>query len=306
MLAGMSAQLIDGKAVRDRILEGCRGVAEQLKSEGIQPGLAVVIVGDDPASHAYVRSKVRTCETLGYHSVKHVLPADTRQDALESLVTALNLDPKIHGILVQSPPPPHIDESAITRLIDPNKDVDGFHPINVAKLVMDDPSGFVPCTPLGCQRLMQEAGVETRGAHAVVIGRSMLVGKPMALLLMRRGAGADSTVTVAHSRTADLPAVCRSADILIAAIGRPNFVTTDFLSEGVTIIDVGINRVDAANEKGYALVGDVDPEPAMQLAQAMTPVPGGVGPMTIAMLMRNTLKACLQASSRDWRVAEEL
>jgi len=292
----MQEKLIDGKAVGARILEECRVEALALAKQGIQPGLAVVLVGDDPASHAYVKRKAKTCLELGYHSVKHVLPADTTQESLMALVESLNLDPLIHGILVQSPPPLHIDESAVVRVINPNKDVDGFHPVNVAKLVMDDPSGFVPCTPLGCQELLVAAGVETAGARAVVLGRSMIVGKPMALLLMRRGKGGDATVTVAHSRSRDLPALCREADILIAAIGRPHFVTADFIKPGATIIDVGINRVeDATTKTGYRLVGDVDFEAVAEVAGRITPVPGGVGPMTIAMLMRNTLQACKRA-----------
>jgi len=296
----MSAELIDGIAVRDRILANCQTLTTDLAARGVRPGLAVVIVGDDPASHAYVRSKVRTCEKLGFYSVKHALPTDTSQEALLALISSLNIDPQIHGILVQSPPPPHIDEAAIVRRIRPEKDVDGFHPENVAKLVLDDASGFVPCTPLGCQRLLMEAGIETAGARVVILGRSMLVGKPMALLLMRRGAGGDATVTVCHSRSRELPVICREADILIAAIGKPHFVTADFLRPGQVVIDVGINRVeDPGAASGYRLVGDVDPAPADGLARARTPVPGGVGPMTIAMLMRNTLQACMQANGWD-------
>ena len=263
-----------------------------LKEKGITPGLAVVLVGDDPASRAYVRSKDKKCRELGLHSVKLELPATTSQDELLDVVAKLNADPAIHGILVQSPPPKHIDEGAIVRAIDPAKDVDGFHPVNVAKLALEDPTGFVPCTPLGCQRLLIDADIETNGAHAVVIGRSMIVGKPMALLLMAKGIGGDATVTVTHSRTRDLAAITRQADIIIAAIGRPGFVRAEHVKEGAVVIDVGINRVDdPSSEKGYKLVGDVAFDEVAPKCRAITPVPGGVGPMTIAMLMANTVKA---------------
>jgi methylenetetrahydrofolate dehydrogenase (NADP+)/methenyltetrahydrofolate cyclohydrolase len=289
--------IISGTAVADKTLEACRLQIESLTARGHTPGLAVVLVGDDPASRAYVRSKDRMCRQLGLHSLKFELPATTTQEELLAVVRRLNDDPAIHGILVQSPPPKHINESAVVLAIDPNKDVDGFHPINVAKLAMGDPSGFVPCTPLGCQRLLMESGIETAGAHAVVLGRSLIVGKPMALLLMGKGKGADATVTVAHSRSRDLPAVTRSADILIAAIGKAGFVTADHVREGAVVIDVGINRVDdPGSPRGYRLAGDVDYVNVAPKCAAITPVPGGVGPMTIAMLMSNTIKACAQAS----------
>jgi methylenetetrahydrofolate dehydrogenase (NADP+)/methenyltetrahydrofolate cyclohydrolase len=256
----------------------------------------VVLVGDDPASRAYVRSKDKKCRELGLHSVKLELPAETTQEELLRHVEALNNDPAIHGILVQSPPPKHIDEAAIVRAIDPSKDVDGFHPVNVAKLALEDTSGFVPCTPAGCQRMLMEAGIETSGANVVVLGRSMIVGKPMALLLMAKGKGGDATVTVAHSRTKNLAEVTRRADIIVAAIGRPEFVKADMVKEGAVVIDVGINRVDApGTEKGYKIVGDVAFDEVAPKCRAITPVPGGVGPMTIAMLMANTIKACRQA-----------
>jgi methylenetetrahydrofolate dehydrogenase (NADP+) / methenyltetrahydrofolate cyclohydrolase len=284
--------IIDGKAIAERVKAQCRESIAALKSRGITPGLAVVIVGDDPASHAYVRSKVRTCEELGLHSLKIQKPAETSQEELLAIIAELNADEAIDGILVQSPPPPHIDEDAVVRAIDPAKDVDGFHPLNVAKLAMDDASGFVPCTPLGCQRLLIEHGIETSGARVVVLGRSMIVGKPMALLMMRNGIGGNATVTVAHSRTRDLASVTREADILIAAIGRPRFVTADHVKGGATVIDVGINRVDDSTTKsGYRLVGDVDFDAVAPKCGAITPVPGGVGPMTIAMLMANTIKS---------------
>ena len=284
--------LIDGKAIAQRINEQTRAAVAALTARGVKPGLAVVVVGDDPASHAYVRSKEKTSTELGMHSVKHALPHDTTQAQLLDVVRALNNDPAIHGILVQSPPPEHIDERAIVEALDPRKDVDGFHPINVAKLALGDADAFVPCTPLGCQRLLIESGIETAGANVVVLGRSMIVGKPMALLLMNKGRGGDATVTVAHSRTRNLAEVCRRADILIAAIGQPEFVKANFVREGAVVIDVGINRVaDPSSPKGSRLVGDVAFAEVAPKCSAITPVPGGVGPMTIAMLMHNTVLA---------------
>jgi methylenetetrahydrofolate dehydrogenase (NADP+)/methenyltetrahydrofolate cyclohydrolase len=294
-------KLIDGKAIAEKVHAESRAGVEELKRRGITPGLAVVLVGDDPASRAYVRAKARKCLELGLYSVKHELPAETPQEKLVALVKELNADPAVHGILVQSPPPPHIDEAAVVAAIDPRKDVDGFHPVNVAKLAMDDPTGFVPCTPLGCQRLLVESGIETSGARVVVLGRSMIVGKPMALLLMAKGKGGDATVTVAHSRSKDLPGITREADILVAAIGRAGFVKAEHVREGAVVIDVGINRVDdPAHEKGYRLVGDVDFEQVAPKCSAITPVPGGVGPMTIAMLIANTLRACRRLTSFHW------
>jgi len=289
---------IEGTKVAQTVHEETKARIEALSARGIKPGLAVVLVGDDPASRAYVRSKDKKAAELGLHSVKHELAATTSQEDLLALVRQLNDDPAVHGILVQSPPPAHIDEAAIVAAIDPRKDVDGFHPINVAKLAMDDPTGFVPCTPLGCIRLIEESGVSIAGANAVVVGRSMIVGKPMALLLMRRGKGGDATVTVAHSRSRDLTAITRAADIVIAAIGRPHFLTADHIREGAVVIDVGINRVDDPTApKGYRLVGDVDYDAVAPKCAAITPVPGGVGPMTIAMLMANTVTACERLSS---------
>ena len=286
---------IDGIAVAAKVMEETRFRIAALAQRGITPGLAVVLVGDDPASRAYVRSKDRKAAELGLHSVKKELKADTTQAELLAVVAELNTNPSIHGILVQSPPPPHIDEAEIVKAIDPRKDVDGFHPVNVAKLAMEDPTGFVPCTPLGCIRLLMEAGIETAGRKAVVVGRSMIVGKPMALLLMKRGPGGDATVTIAHSRTRDLAAVTREADIVIAAIGRPHFLGADHIREGAVVIDVGINRIeDPSHPKGYRLVGDVDYDAVAEKCAAITPVPGGVGPMTIAMLMSN----CVTAAER--------
>ncbi len=292
MLQLNSTHIIDGRTVADRILNELRQRIRRLATRGVTPGLAVVVIGEDPASLAYVRNKARTCLELGIHSQKFELPASTDQAAVLDLVARLNADPTIHGILVQSPPPSHIDESAVVRAISPTKDVDGFHPVNVAKLTLGETDGFVPCTPLGCQRLLVEAGIETRGARAVVVGRSMIVGKPMALLLMQKSPGGDSTVTVAHSATRDLSAVTREADIVIAALGRPRALGPEHIREGAVVIDVGINRVeDPSSKRGYRLVGDVDFEAVAPKCRAITPVPGGVGPMTIAMLMENTVRA---------------
>ena len=286
-------RIIDGKAVAAAVLDECRAEAAALKERGITPGLAVVLVGSDPASKVYVGSKVRTCGDLGIHSEKIELPAETTQDELLDVVRRLNNDPAIHGILVQSPPPAHIDEEAIVRAIDPRKDVDGFHPENVAKLALEDPTGFVPCTPAGCMKLLEVSGIQTNGAEAVVIGRSMIVGKPMALLLVAKNSNA--TVTIAHSRSKDLPAICRRADILVAAVGRPDMVKADWVKPGAVVIDVGINRVeDTSKKSGYRLTGDVDYADVAPKCAAITPVPGGVGPMTIAMLMKNTLQAARQ------------
>jgi len=291
-------QLIDGRQIAHHVHAETRAVVTALHARGITPGLAVVLVGDDPASRAYVRSKEKMSRELGLHSIKHELPASTTQAELLALVRQLNTDPAIHGILVQSPPPPHIDEAAIINALDPRKDVDGFHPINVAKLALEDPTGFVPCTPLGCQRLLIENGIDPAGKHVVVLGRSMIVGKPLALLLMAKGPGGNATVTVAHSRTHNLQEITRQADILIAAIGRPGFVKAEHVREGAVVIDVGINRVDdPASAKGYRIVGDAAFDEVAPKCSAITPVPGGVGPMTIAMLMANTVKACRQITS---------
>jgi len=293
-------KLIDGRAIAEKVYAELRGEIAELKARGVTPGLGVVLVGDDPASRAYVRSKDKMCRDLGLHSVKLELPATTTQGELLAHITELNADSAVHGILVQSPPPPQIDEAAIVRALDPAKDVDGFHPNNVARLALGDPSGFVPCTPLGCQRLLIESGVEIAGAHVVVLGRSTIVGKPLAMLLMQKAKGANATVTVVHSRSRNLAAITRTADIVIAAIGQAQFVTAEHVREGAVVIDVGINRVDdSAAPRGYRLVGDVAFEEVAERAAAITPVPGGVGPMTIAMLMANTVKACRQQARAD-------
>jgi len=290
------SNLIDGRAIAEKVYVDLRGEIAAMRSKGVTPGLAVVLVGNDPASRAYVRSKDKMSRELGLHSVKLELPETTSQDELLGRVGELNRDPAVHGILVQSPPPKQIDEAAIVRALDPRKDVDGFHPLNVAKLAMGDPTGFVPCTPLGVQRLLIESKIDIAGAHVVVLGRSMIVGKPVALLLMQKAKGGDATVTVVHSRSKNLEAITRSADILIAAIGRAHFVKGDHVREGAVVIDVGINRVDdASNPRGYRLIGDVAFDEVAPKAKAITPVPGGVGPMTIAMLMANTVKAAQQS-----------
>src|SRR5436189_2600939 len=298
-LAGLSLampKLIDGRAVAEKVYADLRREIAELKAKGVTPGLAVILIGDNPASRAYVRSKDKMCRELGLHSVKLELPASITQAELLHRVKELNRDPSIHGILVQSPPPEHIDEAAIVRALDPRKDVDGFHPENVAKLVLDDPTGFVPCTPLAVQCLLTETKVEIDGAHVVVLGRSMIVGKPLALLLMQKNQNGNATVTVVHSRSRDLAEIIRSADIVVAAIGSAEFVKADQVREGAVVIDVGINRVeDSGSARGYRLVGDVAFDEVLKKASAITPVPGGVGPMTIAMLMANTLKAARQS-----------
>ncbi len=289
------SRLIEGRAIAEKLYAELRLEIAQLREKGRTPGLAVVLVGDNPASRAYVRSKDKMCRDLGLHSEKLELPAETTQAELLARVEELNRDPAIHAILIQSPPPPQIDEAAVVRALDPAKDVDGFHPVNVAKLALGDETGFVPCTPLGCQRLLIESGIEIAGAHVVILGRSMIVGKPLALLLMRKGRGGDATVTVVHSRSQRLAEITRSADILIAAMGQPEFVRAEHVRDGGVVIDVGINRIDdATSERGYRLVGDVAFDEVSSKASAITPVPGGVGPMTIAMLMANTVKACRQ------------
>jgi methylenetetrahydrofolate dehydrogenase (NADP+)/methenyltetrahydrofolate cyclohydrolase len=292
------AKLIDGRAIAEKVYVDLRREIAQLKSKGVTPGLAVILVGDNPASRAYVRSKDKMCRDLGLHSVKLELPASTTEPELIARVEELNRDRAIHGILVQSPPPKQIDEAAIVHALDPRKDVDGFHPENIARLAVGDPAGLVPCTPLGVQRLLIESKIDIGGAHVVILGRSMIVGKPLALLLMQKNKNADATVTVVHSRSRNLAEITRSADILIAAIGQANFVKAGHVRDGVVVVDVGINRVeDAATERGYRLVGDVAFDEVAKKASAITPVPGGVGPMTIAMLMSNTVKACCAINS---------
>lgn len=291
-------KLIEGKPIAEAVYAEIRSELETLKASEKVPGLAVVLVGDDPASKAYVGAKDRKCHELGFHSLKIEMPEDTSMEVLLEKVAELNADSAIHGILVQMPLPLHLDEDTVIRAIDPAKDVDGLHPVNLGKLAMEDPTGFAPCTPSGCQRMLVEQGIETEGKHVVVVGRSLLVGKSLALLMMAKGEGANSTVTVAHSRTKDLPALTRQADILVAAIGRPHFIGDEHVKDGAVVIDVGINRVeDETAKRGYRLVGDVDFDAVAEKCEAITPVPGGVGVMTIAMLMRNTIRACQMAKA---------
>ncbi len=293
----MSAGLIDGVAIGKAIRAEVAAQVAAMAAKGVKPGLAVVLVGDNPASKAYVGSKEKACVEAGMYSLKVTRPAEVSEAEVLGIVDQLNADPAIHGILVQLPLPKHIDTEKVLLRIDPAKDVDGFHPMNVGKLVIGDPTALRPCTPYGVQQMLLRSGVETKGAHAVVVGRSTIVGKPMANLLIQQGPGGDATVTVCHSRTRDLPAVCRTADILIAAIGKAEFVTRDFVKPGAVVIDVGINRVDDPSlPKGYKLVGDVKFDECREVASLITPVPGGVGPMTIAMLMQNTLQAMQQAA----------
>ena len=282
----MPAQILDGKAFAARIKTEVAAAVAVLKAETqVVPGLTVVLVGDDPASHVYVRNKESACKAAGMNGHVERLPADTTQATLVATIDRLNADPTVHGILVQLPLPPQIDERTIVARVDPRKDVDGFHPINVGLLAMGVPR-FVPCTPLGIRALLLDAKIETRGARAVVLGRSQLVGKPMVLLLLRKGPGGDATVTVCHTATRDAAAIARQADILIAAVGRPEQVGADWIKPGATVIDVGIHkRADGS------LCGDVHFTSALQVAGAITPVPGGVGPLTVAMLLKNTLQA---------------
>ena len=289
-------ELIDGKIVSARVLKELKEEVSTIKEKhGVTPGLAVIIIGENPASQVYVRNKVKRAEEIGMHSEKYELPKEASQKQVMDLVVKLNNDTNIHGLLVQSPPPPQINERAIIETINPDKDVDCFHPYNVGKLLIGDDEGFAPCTPAGIIELMKHYKIETSGKHAVIIGRSNIVGKPMAALLMRKGEGANCTVTVCHSRTTDLPSVCRRADILIAAIGQAKFVTNDMVRDGAVVIDVGINRVeDSSKKNGYRLIGDVDFNAVSAKTSYITPVPGGVGVMTIAMLLKNTMKAFKQ------------
>lgn len=288
---------MDGAAVAAKIRQEVACEVVSLAQAGLVPGLAVVLVGDDPASAVYVGAKGRACEEAGMHSVTIRLPADTTQDELLRQVDALNFDRAIDGILVQMPLPAQIDSAAVIMRIDPTKDVDGFHPVNVGKMLTGDRDGFIPCTPAGVQRLLVECGVQTAGKHAVVIGRSNIVGKPMAALLMQNGPDGNCTVTVCHSKTRDLAAHTQQADIIIVAAGHVNTLTREMVKPGAVVVDIGMNRVpDQSRKGGWRLVGDVDYEGVRQVASRITPVPGGVGPMTIAMLLVNTLRAAKQRS----------
>lgn len=287
----MTAKLILGKDVSAEIYGELRERIAALKARGVTPGLAVILVGDDPASQVYVRKKGEMCEELGMRSLIVRMPAETTQEELLAKVAELNADPDIHGFLVQLPLPDHIDEEAVIDAIAPEKDVDCFHPSNVGRMLIGNPD-FLPATPAGVQQMLVRSGVETAGKHVVVVGRSNIVGKPMAALMVQKGIGADSTVTVVHSRTPNLKEITSQADILVVAIGRPRFVTADMVKEGAVVIDVGTNRVDdPGHPKGSRLVGDVDFDNVKEKASYITPVPGGVGPMTICMLMANAVRA---------------
>ncbi len=292
----MTAKIIDGNAVARRMRgEIAEAVAQMKEKHGVVPGLATVLIGDNPASHSYVRMKRKACADVGIESFPHELPGDASQEEVEALVRRLNEDPRVHGILVQLPLPRHLDEERILSLISLTKDVDGFHPVNIGRLAMKGREPlFIPCTPHGAIVLLEEAGTQFEGANAVVLGRSNIVGLPAAMLLIHRNA----TVTVCHSRTRDLPAVCRQADILIAAVGRPEMVRGDWVKPGAYVIDVGSNKVDdPASEKGYRWVGDVAFDEVKEVAGAITPSPGGVGPMTITMLLKNTVRGAELAIS---------
>ncbi len=287
----MGASIISGKEISSEIQEELKDKISELKSKGVTPGLSVVLVGEDPASQVYVRMKGKMCERLGIYHETLEFPADISEEELLGVIDDLNDNDEIHGILVQLPLPDHINETKILNRIDPVKDVDGFHPVNVGRMLVGDP-GFLPCTPHGIQEMLLRSGIDPEGKNVTIVGRSNIVGKPLAAILMQKKPGANATVTVCHSRTKDLPKMARQADILVAAIGVPEFVTADMVKEGAVVIDVGVNRVDDPDAKrGYRLVGDVDFEAVKEKASAITPVPGGVGPMTIIMLMKNTVLA---------------
>ena len=292
----MAAQIIDGKQVAADMRSELKDEVARLKQQGIVPGLGVILVGDDPASKSYVTAKERTCEEIGIYSDDNRLPAEISQEDLIALVKKMNADPKINGILVQLPLPKHLNEAEVLLTIDPDKDVDGFHPTNVGKMVVGE-KAFLPCTPHGVIQLLLRSGVTIEGANAVIVGRSNIVGKPLANMLIQKNPKGNATVTVCHTRTRDLAHHTRQADIVIAAAGRPNTITADMVKEGVVVIDVGVNRVeDATKKRGYRLVGDVDFEAVKEKASLITPVPGGVGPMTITMLLYNTVESAKRAA----------
>jgi len=289
----MPAVLIDGKAIAEQVHKETASEIARLKNQyNLTPGLAVVLVGDNPASATYVSMKDKMCARLGLHSERVNLSASTTQDELLSVINRLNTDQSIHGILVQAPLPAQISEELIFASVLPAKDVDGFHPLNVGKVALGDPTAFIPCTPAGVHELLIRNQVQLEGSHVVILGRSRIVGKPLSLLLSQKSPHANATVTICHSRSKNLQDICQSADVIIAAIGFPKFVTADMVREGSVVIDVGINRIeDASTPKGYRLIGDVDFDLVSAKTSLITPVPGGVGPMTIAMLMRNTVRA---------------
>lgn len=294
----MAAEIIDGKQVAADMRAELKAEVERLAGEGIVPGLGVILVGEDPASKSYVAAKERACEETGIYSEDNRLPADTSQEDLMALVKKMNEDPKIDGILVQLPLPKHLNESEVLLVIDPQKDVDGFHPMNVGKMVVGE-EAFLPCTPHGVIQLLLRKGVKIEGANVVIVGRSNIVGKPLANMLIQKSEKGNATVTVCHTRTKDLTKHTLQADIIVAAAGRPDTITADMVREGVVVIDVGVNRVeDATRKKGYRLVGDVDFDAVKEKASLITPVPGGVGPMTITMLLYNTVESAKRAAVR--------
>lgn len=285
------ASIIDGKAIAQQMQDEMKADVEELTRKGVTPRLEVVLVGDDPASHVYVRNKERACERVGVATNTHRLPAETLQEKVLELIDSFNRNPKIHGILVQLPLPGHIKEGAVLNAIDPDKDVDGFHPVNVGRMVVGEP-GFLPCTPHGIQQLLIRSGIETKGKHVVVVGRSNIVGKPVANILVQKKEGANAVVTIVHTAAPDMSVFTKQADILIVAAGRAEMITADMVKEGVVVIDVGVNRVeDPTKEKGFRLTGDVDFDSVSKKASWITPVPGGVGPMTITMLLHNTIQS---------------
>ena len=295
----MAGQLLDGKAISQSLRADIASASAAATQAGAQPGLATVLVGERPASLSYIRGKQKACVTAGIFAEDVRLPTDTTEDELLNAIDELNRRDEIHGILVQQPLPAHLDEARIVAAIDPGKDVDGFHPVNLGRLMRGEP-GFVPCTPFGIVKMLATAGVDTSGANVVIVGRSLLVGKPLASLLMQKGSTGDATVTVCHSRTRELAAVTARADILVAAIGQPAFVTAEMVRDGAVVVDVGINRVDDASRKrGYRLVGDVDFDAVSEKASLITPVPGGVGPLTVTMLLYNTVQSARGLSSLD-------
>jgi len=296
----MTAKIIDGKQIAEQMRAELKGQVDKLKERGIVPGLGVILVGDDPASQSYVTAKERACEDIGIYSDNNRLPASISQKKLMALVRKMNNDSKIHGILVQLPLPKGLDESQVLLAIEPSKDVDGFHPVNVGKMMIGE-KAFLPCTPHGVVQLLVRSGVTIEGADVVIVGRSNLVGKPLANMLIQKKPNANATVTVCHTRTKNLPFHTKRADILIAAAGRPKTITADMVKEGAVVIDVGVNRVeDLTKKSGYRLVGDVDFEPVREKASLITPVPGGVGPMTITMLLYNTVEAAKNAAGIDF------
>ena len=294
----MTATIINGNVMGEEVRAEVRREVEGLRARGVIPGLAVVLVGDDPASEVYVDKKGVAARRAGFHSRILFLPADTPQARLEEAIDELNDDPSIHGFLVQLPLPPQIDERAVMWRVRPEKDVDGFHPVNVGRLSVGDPDAFRPATPAAVIEILLRSGVETAGQRVVIVGRSNIVGRPLAMVLSQKGRGGDATVTIAHSKTKDLPQVTREADILIAAVGRVNLITKEMVKPGAVVIDVGINRVDDPSAKrGYRLVGDVAFDAVKEVASAITPVPGGVGPMTIAMLLKNAVQAATRITA---------